>query len=342
MSNQMPGSGMFIQTNMAVPSVGMNQAANMGGSSMQPHTAVPLLPSMAFSARGTGVQSLTVDQMGPRLSGRQGTLDILLVTGPTIAAVAATGSITVVAGSNLVDGETFTLNDGVNPAKVFEFDSNASVTPGREGVVFTGGDAIGVVKAAVIAAINAATPLAITAAPGGGAGEVLLANDAATAAGNQTILETVANSGFIVVGMSGGVTVSPTRTVCVLTDDPTAPTRYIAIKLDSTNRPFVQITDALGTVVGAVTPGSAAIGASRTVAIRLAWDSANAVDTLSGRRASLRVERELVLSAPWTTNPTANWASFQPTHIMLGVALGADADFNGVISAVQVSNVVTP
>lgn len=122
--------------------------------------------------------------------------------------VAATGSITTVAGANLVDGETFVLNDGVNPAVTFEFDSNASVvqTATLRAVNFTGGDSANTVRDTIIAAIAAAPTLDITAS-NGGAALVNLVNDTAGYAGNVTITETVADVGFTVTGMSGGTTV---------------------------------------------------------------------------------------------------------------------------------------
>lgn len=219
MPNEMPGSGMQVQLNMGTPSVGLNQAPNWGGTSMDPHTVVPLLPSQCFSARGRGAQSLTLEaNRGPRVNGPQGSLDLLILTG---------------------------------------------------------------------------------------------------AAGTA-------------------------RTVCFLTDNPASPTRYIAIKIDTSNRPLVQLTNNLGTVVAAVTPSYTAIPAGRTVTIRLAWDSQNMIDPLtSTRRVSLRVNREFVPGTDWTTDPTANWTHFQPTHLVLGASL-SDADFNGIVSAFQASNVVLP
>ena len=117
----------------------------------------------------------------------------------------AFGSITPIAGASLVDGENFVLNDGVNPAVTFEFDSNASVIESAtlRAVNFTGGDSVATVRGAIITAINSAPTLAITAAIGGVA-LVSLVNDAAGAPGNVAITETVANVGFVVVGMSGG------------------------------------------------------------------------------------------------------------------------------------------
>lgn len=43
----------------------------------------------------------------------------------------AIGTIRAISGSLINDGEIFTLSDGVNPARVFEFDKNAVVTLGR-------------------------------------------------------------------------------------------------------------------------------------------------------------------------------------------------------------------
>lgn len=119
----------------------------------------------------------------------------------------STGTITTVAGSLLVDGETFVLNDGVNPAVTFEFDSNASVvqTSTLRSVAFTGGDTATTVRNTIISAITSAPALNITATIGGAA-LVNLANDNTGHAGNVVITDTVADSGFIVTGMSGGAT----------------------------------------------------------------------------------------------------------------------------------------
>lgn len=119
------------------------------------------------------------------------------------AAVAATGSITTVDGATLIDGETFTLDDGVNPATVFEFDSNGAVAPGNVAVVFTALDTDATVAAAIQAAINGVVAgLAITAgAPV--VATVPLTNDA-EGAYNVAITDTVAALGFLVTGMTGG------------------------------------------------------------------------------------------------------------------------------------------
>jgi len=118
--------------------------------------------------------------------------------------VAATGSITVIAGSDLVDGETFTLDDGVNNPVVFEFNSSGGVTGSNVAVTFTGGSTATQVRDAIISAINGvASGLAITASPGGSA-VVSLVNDAEGMAGNIAITDTVADASFTHTGMSGG------------------------------------------------------------------------------------------------------------------------------------------
>ncbi len=218
MPNDMPGSGMLVQTNMLTPSVSLTQAPMWLGSSMASHTAIPILPGQSFLARGTGGQSLVLEPgHGPRLGGKQGSIDILLTVG-------AVGSI---------------------------------------------------------------------------------------------------------------------RTVCFIADDLQAPTKFLAVRVDASNRPSLEITDHLGVTVAETTPAGAVIAEGATVSIRMAWDSLHVIDPLSGRHVTLRVNREMVPAVDWSTSPLANWVFFQPAVIMLGGSLG-DADFNGTISAVQLSDVVSP
>jgi hypothetical protein len=120
------------------------------------------------------------------------------------ASTFASGSITAVAGASLVDGETFTLNDGTNTPTIFEFDSNASVVGGHVAVTFTGGDSAATVAAAIRAAINGVVGTLLITAAAPVSATVALTNDVVGAQGNQAITETVANAGFIVTGMSGG------------------------------------------------------------------------------------------------------------------------------------------
>lgn len=145
----------------------------------------------------------------------------------------ATGTITTIAGSLLVDGETFVLDDGVNPAVTFEFDDNGSVVPSAtlRPVNFTGADTADQVRDAIIAAVNTAPVLDIT-AYNGGAAFVVLWNDNGGTAGNQTITETVVDAGFIVTGMAGGATGQNWKILIVAQSQ--APTEVAAV-LAATN-----------------------------------------------------------------------------------------------------------
>jgi hypothetical protein len=123
----------------------------------------------------------------------------------------ATGSITAVAGSLLIDTETFVINDGVNAAVTFEFDSNASVveTATLRRVAFTAGDSAATVAATIATAINAATLLVNVSSTVGAT--VNLVNERPVTTSNIAITDTVADVGFTTVGMTGGGT-SPART----------------------------------------------------------------------------------------------------------------------------------
>jgi len=128
------------------------------------------------------------------------------------APVVATGNIITVDGSLLITGETFTLGDGVHPATVFEFDDGSGVTPGNVAVPFTGGDILATVKASIIGAVNGVGASLEITASSGGAGEILLANDTAGSPGNVTVTDTVADAGFTVSGLSGGLPTQLTLT----------------------------------------------------------------------------------------------------------------------------------
>lgn len=119
----------------------------------------------------------------------------------------ATGSITAV--RNLNDRETFTLNDGVNPPVIFEFDNNGSVGQGHIAVSYGGNlfarDVALNIESAIRSAHSAGT-LRITANadPDPLIPVVHLINDRPGSVGNQAITETVGNVNFSVTGMSGG------------------------------------------------------------------------------------------------------------------------------------------
>lgn len=118
------------------------------------------------------------------------------------AAVAATGRIESVESDALTDGETFILNDGVNPAITFEFDDDGSVvpTPTLVPINFVPAQSAATVATNIAAAINGVgATLAITAAVSSTV--VNLTNDTAGVAGNVNIIN---NTVMDVVGMAGG------------------------------------------------------------------------------------------------------------------------------------------
>lgn len=116
----------------------------------------------------------------------------------------AIGTMTTIDPANLSDGETFILNDGVNPAVTFEFDKVGGVAGGNIAIDITAAVDADDVRDAIISAIGSAPLLAISASSGGSA-KVFLQNDSLGTTGNQAILSGVSDPGFIISGMSGGL-----------------------------------------------------------------------------------------------------------------------------------------
>ncbi len=120
--------------------------------------------------------------------------------------VQATGSISH-SGATILDTETFVLDDGTNPAVTFEFDTDDSVV---QSTVLRKVDISAAVtdndrRDAMIAAINSAPFLNITASTTAASAFVSLINDIGGVVGNVVITETVVDGSFVVAGMSGGV-----------------------------------------------------------------------------------------------------------------------------------------
>jgi hypothetical protein len=191
-----------------------------------------------------------------------------ILTDITIAAaVASTGAMVGVAGTNLIDGETFTLSDGLNAATVFEFDDNASVLPGNIAVTFVSGDTASQVATTMRAAINGVgSTLGIT-ATGAGA-NIILTNDVKGSMGNVTITTTVVDAGFIagVSGMSGGA--GDQHTLVVASSE--TPTETAAVDAGSANGVVVKVlgSGVIGQWSSAVVTGQNAINPKNLVILR--------------------------------------------------------------------------
>lgn len=114
--------------------------------------------------------------------------------------MAATGHIQAVAASNLVDGETFTVGDGINAPTVFEFDTDSAVTGSNVAIDISALTDAASVGQAIVNAINAqGVTLGITATAGAD-GLVNLVADFTAAP--VAITSTVVDLGWAVYGMT--------------------------------------------------------------------------------------------------------------------------------------------
>jgi len=120
----------------------------------------------------------------------------------------ATGTIWPIDGALLLDGETFTLDDGMGATLDFEFDADGGYFPSATPISFDSFMSVDAVCVSVRDAINGAPDLAISATVGA-PDRVDLTNDFVGVAGNQPITETVSHPDFIVDGMSGGLDPTP-------------------------------------------------------------------------------------------------------------------------------------
>lgn len=117
--------------------------------------------------------------------------------------VVATGLITCVTNANMADTDFVTISTGVGKPTVYEYDKSANgVTAGR--VSWTAGASTAADVAATLrtAILANQSELSVT---DNTDGTLTLAHRWPGAGGNNTITETVANAGFLVAGLSGGV-----------------------------------------------------------------------------------------------------------------------------------------
>ena len=136
-------------------------------------------------------------------------------------ATPAIGSITAVSAGNLVNGETFTLSDGVRTV-VFEFNSGAPTDATHVQIIPGNNTQSPGMATKITNAINGVgAALAISAVVNNNkSSQVLLTNGSSGSSGNVKAKETVANASFVVVGMSGGSGFDcPAATGCGGNDD---------------------------------------------------------------------------------------------------------------------------
>lgn len=119
----------------------------------------------------------------------------------------AIGTIVAVPFALLIEGETFTLDDGVNPPTTFEFDTDTIVVGANVPVdVSLAVTALDVANA-IVAAINLTVGLDLNASNGGSTlTTVTITNAENGTFGNVTTWsETVADTGFVITQPTGGV-----------------------------------------------------------------------------------------------------------------------------------------
>jgi len=110
----------------------------------------------------------------------------------------SSGSITAKGGSSVDDGDTITIDDGVNGAVVFEMDDDGVVRPGHVRVPFSSSSSAAAVARAIGNAINGVGALDVHANV---RGEVIeLEHGRPGTMGNRT----VSSDGFAVSGLTGG------------------------------------------------------------------------------------------------------------------------------------------
>lgn len=119
----------------------------------------------------------------------------------------ASGLLTVIACADIEDGETFVLSDGTHVPQTFEFDNiGDGVVGGHVEIDLVGTETAPEVGAICAAAIDATTSATFTYdAVDNLDGTVTLQNTTWAAAGNTAQSETVADAGFVVTNMTGGV-----------------------------------------------------------------------------------------------------------------------------------------
>ena len=179
----------------------VSPSATFVSAGVQPGDRIVLTSSLGQVAVRTVASIGEPNSDGLVPSGNEGVLRVTqqLPTPNT----AASGTLTFPAGSAISDGDTFTLNDGVNGATIFEWDSGGGVVGGHVSVAYTGGESATQIRDLARTAINAVGGGLLITASNLSTASLTLVNDVGGAAGNQAVAHT-GMTGFSSTGMSGG------------------------------------------------------------------------------------------------------------------------------------------
>lgn len=167
-----------------------------------------LLPANVVSASAlttTPREGVPSSEVTPAIVSVRGTTALERLGSQMLVFVDSRAFIQTVAGALLSEGQTFTVNDGVNPPTVFEFDSNGSVGGGNVPVPFTSALSASEMALNIMAAINGVGVSLIAFAESTSGAVVSLSNDIYRA---TVITETVANAGFVVRSSSTAITIT--------------------------------------------------------------------------------------------------------------------------------------
>jgi hypothetical protein len=127
------------------------------------------------------------------------------------------------------------------------------------------------------------------------------------------------------------------RGLVFLTSD-AVPTSYLAIMMDSSNRPFAEINDALGNTIARTQPTIAPLPQGTDARAQLLFGAS--FPLFESQFFVFLVNSEEL--QPWQVgfDPTSSWATFLPALLLVGVGLAGAQDFNGTLHRVQISPVL--
>lgn len=116
----------------------------------------------------------------------------------------AMGDLNHGSSGDFSDGQTLTLNDGINPPTVFEFDTIGNGVAGGNVMIFAVGGGTCQMRDMIRGAIDGVGPELLIMTSGGGCGNIALLHDLAGGFGNQPITTTCPPFALDVMGMMGG------------------------------------------------------------------------------------------------------------------------------------------
>ena len=124
-----------------------------------------------------------------------------------VSVVGSSGTIIAIAAASLLDAETFTIDDGINPALIFEFDKVPDGVVGTNIAVDISAAVLDTdVASAMVSSINGANPLNLVADNGSGSSATVTITNTGTGIEGDSVswADTVADAGFTVTNPTGG------------------------------------------------------------------------------------------------------------------------------------------